>query len=304
LGPNKHTGTVIQQPVPTVSLLTDYGLVDEFAGVCRGVILRACPGAQLVDITHNIPRHDVRAGAFALARAVQYLPAGVVMVDISRPDSVRRLIAVQTESFTLLGPDNGVLSPAVAMLGGAHAAVELTAEQFHLPKMGGTFLGRDVLAPCAGAVASGTPIDELGELVSPGGLMPSTMPLPDVGPARIQAEVLWVDSFGNAQLNISTEELQLAGFSLDELMLLSTGQLQRIAKPSAGYHDGTFDELILVTDAHGLISIAVKGGSASGELGLSSGSVVVITEVDDGPGGQSPTPLDVPITITPKGKTQ
>lgn len=314
--PNNHTGAVTQQPAPAVSLLSDYGLIDEFAGVCRGVIMRACPTAAVLDITHNITRHDVRAGAYALARAVQYMPQGVVMADVSQPSAVRRLVAVQTDGFVLIGPDNGLLSPAVAMLGGASDAVELSEGRFHLPTMGGTFLGRDVLAPCAGAVAAGTPIFELGPAISPASLLPSMMPLPDVSSGRIQAEVLWVDSFGNAQLNISTEELQLAGFSLDELMSVSTGKIQRVAKPCAGYHEGLAHELILLTDAHGLISIAVQGGSAGDVLGISSGSAVVIVDVEDGTtlaatDAVSETTMnqvaedasatsDVPVRITPK----
>src|SRR5581483_5691011 len=105
---------------PFVSFLSDYGLADEFVGVCKAVVLRAAPSARLIDITHGIPPFDVRAGALALARAVQYLPPGVVLAVVDPGVGAdRRAVAVEVESGFLVGPDNGLLAPAVAMLGGA-----------------------------------------------------------------------------------------------------------------------------------------------------------------------------------------
>src|SRR5919108_1492819 len=103
---------------PFVSFLSDYGLADEFVGVCKAVILRAAPDARVIDITHEIPAHDVRAGALTLVRAAQYLPEGGIVLAVVDPGvgTDRRLLAIEVEHGVLLGPDNGLLAPAVAIL--------------------------------------------------------------------------------------------------------------------------------------------------------------------------------------------
>ncbi|MDQ1565199.1 MAG: hypothetical protein QOF96_79, partial [Actinomycetota bacterium] len=153
---------------PVVSFLSDYGLTDEFVGVCKAVVLRAAPTAQIIDVTHNIPPFDVRAGALALARAVQYLPPGVVLAVVDPGVGTdRRAVAVEVEAGFLVGPDNGLLAPAVAMLGGAMRVVALTNPEYQLEAPGATFAGRDIFAPAAGYLAAGTPVERLGELVDP-----------------------------------------------------------------------------------------------------------------------------------------
>src|SRR5207302_2031759 len=129
--------------------LSDYGVADEFVGVCKGVMLGVAPDLTIVDLTHDIPPHDVRAGALALVRSVQYLPDGAIVLAVVDPGvgTERRLVVVETEVAVLLGPDNGLLAPAVAMLGGARRVVELTSEEHRLPAPGRTFAGRDVLSP-------------------------------------------------------------------------------------------------------------------------------------------------------------
>jgi S-adenosylmethionine hydrolase len=122
---------------PIVSFLSDYGLTDEFVGVCKAVVLRAAPTAQIIDVTHGIPAYDVRGGALALARSVQYLPPGVVLAVVDPGVGTdRRAVAVEVETGFLVGPDNGLLAPAVAMLGGATRAVSLTNPEYQLEAPG------------------------------------------------------------------------------------------------------------------------------------------------------------------------
>src|SRR3954470_2596383 len=142
----------------TVSFLSDYALTDEFVGVCKAVIRRIAPHVTVIDICHEIPPHDVRAGSLALARAAQYLPSGVVL-GVVDPGvrSERRPVAVETAEgeAIFVGPDNGLLASAVAMTGGARRAVALTDEEYHLPAPGPTFAGRDIFAPAAAYLCAG-----------------------------------------------------------------------------------------------------------------------------------------------------
>ena len=197
-----------------VSFLSDYGHTDEFVGVCKSVMLSLAPDLQIVDITHDLPVHDVRAGALTLVRAAQYLPDGGIVLAVVDPGvgTDRRLVAVEVEQGILLGPDNGLLAPAVAILGGAQRVISLTSTEHQLPSPGPTFAGRDVLAPAAAHLAAGVDASELGEEVDAAGLVPGLVSLPrhDEGGA-IHGEVWWIDRFGNCQLNIDPDELHAHG---------------------------------------------------------------------------------------------
>ena len=194
-----------------VSFLSDYGHTDEFVGVCKSVMLSLAPDLQIVDITHDLPVHDVRAGALTLVRAAQYLPDGGIVLAVVDPGvgTDRRLVAVEVEQGILLGPDNGLLAPAVAILGGAQRVVSLTSTEHQLPAPGPTFAGRDVLSPAAAHLAAGVDPAELGDEVDAAGLVPGLVSLPrhDEGGA-IHGEVWWIDRFGNCQLNIDPDELR------------------------------------------------------------------------------------------------
>ena len=131
----------------TVSFLSDYGTDDEFVGVVHSVIRSIAPQAAIVDLTHGIAPHDVRAAGLALARTVQYVATPGVILAVVDPGvgTARRAIAVEVgdgQSY-LVGPDNGLLAPAVSMVGGADRAVSLTNAEFQLPAPGPTFAGRD-----------------------------------------------------------------------------------------------------------------------------------------------------------------
>src|SRR5437763_2823389 len=198
----------------TISFLSDYGLQDEFVGVCKAVMRRIAPHAAVIDICHEVPPHDVRAGSLALARAAQYLPAGVVL-GIVDPGvgGDRRAVAVEAAGgeAVFVGPDNGVLASAVAMTGGASRAVALTNEEYQLPAPGPTFAGRDVFAPAAAYLCEGVDLLELGETVDPLSLLPGILPLTRAENGRLLSEVLWVDRFGNVQLNVDPDEIKAMG---------------------------------------------------------------------------------------------
>ena len=183
-----------------IAFASDYGLTDEFVGVCKAVMLGLAPDVRILDVGHEIPAHDVRAGALLLVRSVQYLPDDCIVVAVVDPGvgTSRRLVGVEVAGGVLLGPDNGLLAPAVAMAGGARAVISLDNPDFHLPAPGPTFAGRDVLAPAAGHLAAGVALSELGSPVDPATLVPGLVALPEVrDDGSIVGEVWWVDRFGN-----------------------------------------------------------------------------------------------------------
>src|SRR5262245_27042903 len=178
----------------TISFLSDYGRVDEFVGVVHSVIRSIAPHATVVDLTHDIPAYDVRAGGLALARSAAYLCPGVVVAVVDPGvGGPRRAVAVEVGegSSVLVGPDNGLLAPAVALCGGAEWVVSLENPDYQLEAPGATFAGRDVFAPAAAHLANGVPLLELGPALEPSALLPGLLPVRrDEGEAMI-AEVLW-----------------------------------------------------------------------------------------------------------------
>ncbi len=264
---------------PFIAFLSDYGLHDEFVGVCKAVILGQAPDARIVDVGHDIPPHDVRAGALQLSRAAQYLPVGAIVLAVVDPGvgSDRRLLAVEVEGGRFVGPDNGLLAPAVAMAGGARRVVSLDNDEYHLAALGPTFAGRDVLAPAVGALASGTPITALGSDVDPATLVPGLVSLPsrtDAG--AIEGEVWWVDRFGNCQLNVDPDELILAGLAPGGSVEVRFGSTARRARWVTTYGDARPSELVLLVDSYGLLSLAFDREPASTALGLRTGSAVTL----------------------------
>jgi S-adenosylmethionine hydrolase len=276
-----------------VSFLSDYGHTDEFVGVCKSVMLSLAPDLQIVDITHDLPVHDVRAGALTLVRAAQYLPDGGIVLAVVDPGvgTDRRLVAVEVEQGILLGPDNGLLAPAVAILGGAQRVVSLTSTEHQLPAPGPTFAGRDVLAPAAAHLAAGVDPSELGDEVDAAGLVPGLVSLPrhDEGGA-IYGEVWWIDRFGNCQLNIDPDELRAHGAEPGGTLEVRFGDQVRSVRWVHTYADAKPSELVLLVDSYGLASLALDRASAAAECTLEPASAVTLvppgatlTGTDQGP---------------------
>ena len=262
---------------PVVSFLSDYGLTDEFVGVCKAVVLRAAPSAQIIDVTHGIAPFDVRAGALALARSIQYLPPGVVLAVVDPGVGTdRRAVAVEVETGFLVGPDNGLLAPAVAMLGGASRVVSLTNPEYQLEAPGATFAGRDIFAPAAGYLAAGTALEALGEPIDPLSLVPGMVPLPKDEAGRAEGEVLWVDRYGNAQLNIDPGDLAALGVEPGGPLEIRCGQDRRTGRWVGSYAEAGPLELAVVVDSYGLVSLTLDRRPAAEELGLRAGSAVTL----------------------------
>ena len=163
---------------PLITFLSDYGVQDDFVGVCHGVIATICPEARVIDITHGIARHDVRAGAAILAEALPFFPVGVHLAVVD-PDvgAERRAVALRlADDRMLVGPDNGLLSRAAVGLGGAIEAVDIAHSRFRLEPVSATFHGRDIFAPVAARLAGGVPLAQVGEPCDPDGLVMIEVP--------------------------------------------------------------------------------------------------------------------------------
>jgi S-adenosylmethionine hydrolase len=267
---------------PTISFLSDYGTADEFVGVVKSVIRQLAPDAVVIDVTHDVPRYDVRAGGLALARAAQYLAPGVVLAVVDPGVGTdRRAIAVEVGDgeSVLVGPDNGLLAPAVAMVGGATRAFELTSTEHRLEAPGPTFDGRDVFAPAAAHLSTGVPLEALGPQIDPITLLPGILPLSREEDGGIAAEVLWVDRFGNAQLNVDPAELEPFG----ERLRVVIGESPRSGRRVRAFADAGPGEIGLITDSYGLVAVVLDRRSAAEELGLDAGSAVRLEPyADDG----------------------
>jgi S-adenosylmethionine hydrolase len=264
----------------TITFLSDYGLVDEFVGVVKSVIRSIAPGVTVVDLTHDIEPHDVRGGGLALARSAQYLVPGVVLAVVDPGVATpRRAIAVEVGGgqSVLVGPDNGLLAPAVAMVGGATRAVTLTNEDYQLPAPGPTFAGRDVFAPAAAHLCNGVDLEELGDLVDSNTLVPGLMPVAREEGGAIVGDVLWVDRYGNAQLNVDPDEVSSWG----ERIRMRFGDTSRTARRVDSYAALKTGEVGLVVDSYGLLSVSVDRGSASAELGLRPGDPITLDPLVD-----------------------
>jgi len=269
----------------TVSFLSDLGVVDETVGVVRAVLRDMAPHVTVIDLTHRVPPFDVRAGSLALARSIGYVPTGVVMAAVDARTSVDRpLVAIEVAGGegVLIGPDNGLLAPAVAMAGGAERAVLLTNAELHLQSPGALLLPRDVMAPAAAHLCNGGELTDLGELVDADTLLPGVVPLPrDAADGGVAAEVLWVDHVGNCQLNVGPDDLPwgaVPGLRLS----IAAGEAVRVAELVAGpsaLGPGSFG---LMADPYGMLSLVLDRRSAAEELGVATGDQVTIAPLAEG----------------------
>lgn len=261
-----------------VTFLSDYGLEDEFVGVCHGVMLKIAPHVRVIDLHHNILRQDIRHGAIVLEQSAHYLPEGVHLAVVDPTvGSPRRAVAIETGwGEILVGPDNGLLIPAAKTMGGARRAHELTTESILLHPVSRTFQGRDIFAPATAHVANGVDIAELGNEIEPDDLVTLQIPGAWTHDDHLHAEVLQVDRFGNLQLNVNRRQLEEVG-------LMENGRVEvrleghRLTVPIAGHFaDVAPDEYIVVEDSYRYLSLAINKGDAGARLRAGAGSTVIV----------------------------
>jgi hypothetical protein len=289
------------RPYDTISFLSDLGVVDEAVGVVTAIVRDLAPHVTVVHLTHQVPPFDVRAGSLALARAIGYVPSGVVLAAVDAGvESGRPLVAIEVADGegVLVGPDNGLLAPAVAMAGGAGRAVLLTDTAFHLPSPGGAFPLRDVLAPVAAQLCNGVDLADLGQLVDADTLLPGVVPLPrDAEGGGISAEVLWVDRVGNCQLNVGADDLDPWGTLLGVRLQVIAGEELRVAARVEHVGGLGAGSVGLVVDPYGMLALVLQRRSAAEELQLGVGDQVVLRPLADDDGGPV---ASTPIAMGPR----
>jgi S-adenosyl-L-methionine hydrolase (adenosine-forming) len=250
-----------------VTLLTDYGLRDEFVGVCHGVIRRIAPDVPIVDLTHGIPRHGVREGALTLEHALPYTPPGVhVAVVDPQVGTERRALALRCadEDRLLVGPDNGLLALAWERFGGVVEAVDVSRSPHRLEPLSATFHGRDVFAPVGAALAAGEPLGDAGEPIDPDELTRLELPEPRHEEGALIAHALTIDGYGNVALNVDHDDALRVGIRLGDQVRVNS----HVGTVVHTFADVSAGELLLYEDAWRSLALAVNRGDAAQLLGL------------------------------------
>ncbi len=250
---------------PVITFLSDYGLEDDFVGVCHAVIAGISPSVRVIDLVHWVPRGDVRAGAVILRGALPYLPVGVHLCVVDPGvGSSRRGVALRVADGRLfVGPDNGLLSLATERAGGAVEAVDIGRSRFALPTVSATFHGRDIFAPVAARLAAGAALADAGEPCDPGGLVAVELPQPRVEDGVLVAHALYIDRFGNVQLNVEEDSSFSVGALVEVTAAAGRSEHARCVRTFA---DAGAGELILYEDSYGRLAVAVNQGDAATRL--------------------------------------
>jgi hypothetical protein len=261
-----------------VTFLTDFGLEDDFVGTCHGVMKRIAPELEIIDITHGIPPQGVLQGALVLANTVPYLPEAVhlAVVDPGVGGDRRALALKSSDGRLFVGPDNGLLIPAAEKLGGIEAAHEITNRAYALEPVSATFHGRDIFSPAAAHLASGLAVEELGPAIESETLARLDMPKAEVGEHRISACCLYVDRFGNMQLNLTRADLERLGIEPRRQIELELNGDRYYAVAARTFADARGGEIILYEDAYENVAIAISGGSAAETMSAHPGVEVRI----------------------------
>ena len=247
-----------------ITFLTDFGLQDDFVGTCHGVMKRIAPEVEIIDITHGIAPQAVLQGALTLANTLPFMPEGVhlAVVDPGVGGARRPVIIRDASGDCFVGPDNGLLVLA-AELRGIETAHELANPAYALEPVSRTFHGRDLFAPAAAHLAVGVEPSELGPPLSPDALVRLDLPKPEINVGRLEGHVLYVDRFGNMQLNMTREDLDQVGIVPGTRFELEIAGERYFATAARTYADARPGEIVLYEDSYRNVAIAINRGSAA-----------------------------------------
>lgn len=260
---------------PVVTLITDFGLTDEYVGVVKGVILCHNPAIRIVDISHLVPPQDISSASHLLARSYGYFPPGSVHLVIVDPGvgSDRPLLAIHAGAYFFVGPDNGIFTP---ILNGVRppAVHRITASDLFLPRISSTFHGRDIMAPVAAQLATGLPIARVGPPVLAEDCLlngPGTCAVID---DVLHGEITHVDRFGNLCTNISRSDVEgFAGGQKLSVQIDEDAELLDVPLASS-YVGQEKNTLLALYDSHDFLEIAVNRGNAAQRLQAAAGCMV------------------------------
>jgi len=251
-----------------ITLTTDFGLVDPFVAIMKGVILGIAPKAQLVDVTHEIASYDILEAALLLNSFYRYFPEGTIHVVVVDPGvgSERRPMAAAANGHIFVAPDNGALSLVLKGDATAHipAAYRITNESLFRSPVSNTFHGRDIFAPVAAHLARGMPIESVGPHIVD--FLDKPLPKPRLLGGRLVGVVLRIDKFGNIITNIRRENLP-SGFSIKVAGLSITRLCSSFSEAESG-------ELFAIEGSTGYIELALNQDSAAERLNVERGEEI------------------------------
>lgn len=261
------------ESLPLMTLTTDFGYKDPFAGIMKGVILSINPAARIVDVTHNISPQNIPEAAFILEMSFRSFPHNTIHVVVVDPGvgSGRRPLLVETDNHYFVGPDNGVFS-RIYNLSERLQVVNITAEHYFLPRRSSTFHGRDIFAPVAAWLSRGINISKFGDVISD--YVTLQMPAP-MSPKEdgIEGEVIYIDRFGNLMTNIDAQKI-------DDLKGRNAGRnlkivIKNMEAPLKRYYSEAEDKkLCSLINSFGHLELFVKGGSATSDFDIRVGEKV------------------------------
>lgn len=261
-----------------VTLITDFGLTDEYAGVIKGVMLSYNPEIHIIDISHLIPPQDIQTASHLLTRSYDYFPPCTVHLVIVDPGvgSGRPILAVKKDSHYFVGPDNGIFTPIIKSTG-LLSIYRVTESNLFLEKVSNTFHGRDIMAPVAARLASGFAIENVGSRVNVEDCVLRSSASCSIIDHVLHGEITHVDTFGNLCTNISRRDVDR--FSKGQKITIKTGEPpeKTVATFCSTYAGQAENELLALYDSHDFLEIAENRGSASQRLKLSAGSKISLT---------------------------
>jgi S-adenosyl-L-methionine hydrolase (adenosine-forming) len=244
------------------------------------VIKRIAPDVEVLDITHGIDRQQVLQGALVLANTLPYMPAGVhVAVVDPEVGAERKALVLEGDGRLFVGPDNGVLLVAAERLGGVARAIEIATDEYVLRPVSRTFHGRDVFAPVAAHLARGVAMEDIGPPLDVAGLRRLDIPTPEIGSARIRVTVLYVDRYGNVQVNATTDDLARAGMDPGTQVEIDAGFESYFATVATTFADVRPGDILLYEDAYWNVALAINGGNAAEMLNARPGRELRIRAV-------------------------
>jgi S-adenosylmethionine hydrolase len=262
---------------PVIGLLTDFGEKDYFVAAMKAVILSINPEVAIIDIAHSIPAFDLRAAAFTLWAVADFFPAGAIFVVVVDPQvgSARKIMVARGAKHFFIGPDNGVLSPALEKEGCLEAR-ELRERTLFLPQVSSTFEGRDKMAPAAAWISRGIPFRQVGPVLRSWERI--IFPQPGIFKDRIEAEILHVDRFGNLITNVSGEKfLKWYRGKKGQPLAVVTDEVDFEAKIATTFAGGPAEKPLLIVGSSGYLEIAYQQASASQKLKCKAGDKLVIS---------------------------
>ena len=262
-------------PRPVVAIMTDFGLGESDVGVMKAVIIGITPEAQIIDVTHDIPPQNVPSGAWVLSYGYRYYPGGTVFVCVVDPGvgSSRNAIAVHAGDWYFVGPYNGLFSYIYAEQT-IHGAVVLSNSAFHLPQVSSTFHGRDIFAPAGAHLARGVALHELGTSLDQEALQRIDVQPPERHGSHIDAQILYVDAFGNLVTNIPLSIVPDLFSSKHIQIVFLTNQVV-VDRCRHFFAEGPVDnQPFIFGDSSGYVGVAIQNGNAARSLGLGPGAPI------------------------------